>query len=1002
MSKKILVIGSGPIVIGQAAEFDYSGTQGCLALREEGHHVVLVNPNPATIMTDHTIADEVYSEPLTLESVTAIINKERPDGLLAGLGGQTALNLAVELERAGVLKQYEVELLGTTVDSIQKGEDRQLFRELMDELGEPVPESEVITTVDSAVSFAKKVGFPVISRPAYTLGGRGGGIAHNESDLKELTENGLKASPIQQVIMEKSIAGFKEIEYEIMRDQNGTCISVCNMENVDPVGVHTGDSIVVAPSQTLTDSEYQMLRSASFKIVSALEVIGGCNVQLALDPDSQQYYVIEVNPRVSRSSALASKATGYPIAKMATKIALGYSLDELLNPLTGHTYASFEPALDYVVVKFPRWPFDKFPEADRTLGTKMKATGEVMAIDRMLEAAFQKAIQCLDTKQPVINDIEEHLLKPTDLRFFAIMEAFRRGYTLEWLHEQTKVDEFFLQAIKQIIDIEQSLQTECLNEELLKRAKWFGFSDLQIAKLSGKPESEVKEWRDEYDVKPNFKVVDTCAAEFEAETNYVYRTYTGINEVAPLKENKKALIIGSGPIRIGQGVEFDYSAVKAIESLKALGWTTIMLNNNPETVSTDYETADRLYFEPITKEVIEDIVTHESVDLVFTAFGGQTAINMAEKLEQAGLPIAGVSSDVLDALEDRDRFYGSLDALHIPHVAGQTCVSEQEALKVADQYEYPLLCRPSYVIGGQGMVKVNNKAELLQALEGMEDHHYPVILDPFVVGKEIEVDLVGDGENVFIPGLMEHIEPAGVHSGDSMSVFPAQLPSDIEAKVKQYSSQIVQNFNYKGIMNIQFLWKGEDVYVLEVNPRASRTVPIVSKVSTSALVDLAVQVVTEGLDLKEIEQPVIEQVAVKYPLFSSHALPELDQTLGANMKSTGEGMCIGNTVGEALAKVFSHLPDLNEEPEAAFIDIESDTKGSTLPFKEWVQTKEASVYVNDQKTPEAKEKRVQALKYGMTVFSEKTTFQAYVDSIAYKKASPVVLPKPNLQGVESV
>ncbi|TGB02797.1 carbamoyl-phosphate synthase (glutamine-hydrolyzing) large subunit [Halobacillus salinus] len=1001
MSKKILVIGSGPIIIGQAAEFDYSGTQGCLALREEGHQVILVNPNPATIMTDHAIADQVYCEPLTLESVTAIVKQEKPDALLAGLGGQTALNLAVELEGAGVLEQYGVELLGTSVASIQQGEDRELFRTLMDKLDQPVPESEVIKNVEEAITFVQKVGYPVISRPAYTLGGRGGGIAHNEEQLVELMENGLKASPIQQVIMEKSIAGFKEIEYEIMRDQNGTCISVCNMENVDPVGVHTGDSIVVAPSQTLTDSEYQMLRTASFEIVSALEVIGGCNVQLALNPYSKQYYVIEVNPRVSRSSALASKATGYPIAKMATKLALGYSLDQLINPLTGHTYASFEPALDYVVVKFPRWPFDKFPEADRLLGTKMKATGEVMAIDRTLEAAFQKAIQCLDTKAPVIRNVEDHLKEATDLRFFAIMEAFRQGHSQEWVHEQTKVDYFFLQAIHQIIDIENALEVEGLSQATVHRAKWFGFSDQQIALYAGVKEETVKQYRTEQNIHSSFKMVDTCAAEFEAETNYVYRTFAGANEIEPLTANKKALIIGSGPIRIGQGVEFDYSAVKAIESLKLLGWTTIMLNNNPETVSTDYETADRLYFEPITKEVIEDIVTQESVDLVFTSFGGQTAINMAEELEQARLPIAGVSFDVLDALEDRDRFYAALDELGIPHVSGQTCASEEEALRVADQYEYPLLCRPSYVIGGQGMVKVQNKQELMQALSKMEQRHFPVILDPFVIGNEVEVDLVGDGKHVYIPGLMEHIEPAGVHSGDSMSIFPATLPESIEAHVRTYSQKIVEHFGYKGIMNIQFLWKDEHVYVLEVNPRASRTVPIISKVSTQSLVDLAIRVVADGLDLEHVTIPEIEQVAVKYPLFSSHALPELDHTLGANMKSTGEGMCIGKTVGEAMAKVFSHLPNLLEKPETAFVEIDTDVEGSTLPFDKWVQTKDASVYVNDKKTAEAKRRRIQALKYGMTVFSEPTTFQAYVESIPYAKALPVTLPKTIMQGVQS-
>ena len=1006
MSKTVLVIGSGPIVIGQAAEFDYSGTQGCLAVREEGYKAILVNPNPATIMTDYTIADAVYCEPLTVQSITAIIEKEQPDALLAGLGGQTALNLAVELEKEGVLNRYQVELLGTSVASIQQGEDRELFRELMESLGQPISESQVVSKVEEAIEFATKVGFPVISRPAYTLGGRGGGIANDPESLKELIENGLKASPIQQVIMEKSIAGFKEVEYEIMRDQNGTCISVCNMENFDPVGVHTGDSIVVAPSQTLTDTEYQMLRTAACTIVSALEVIGGCNVQFALDPYSKEYYVIEVNPRVSRSSALASKATGYPIAKMATKIALGYPLDELLNPLTGDTFASFEPALDYVVVKFPRWPFDKFPEADRTLGTKMKATGEVMAIDRTLEAAFQKAIQSIDTAVPFIEDIEKEMTTPTDLRFFAILQAMRQQASVDWVHEKTHIDRFFLHSLKQMIDLESKLQSHTLStlpEPLLKTAKWFGFSDLQIAHHTKASEREVRGLRKRSHILPSYKMVDTCAAEFEAQTNYVYRTYAGVNEIEPLQADKKALIIGSGPIRIGQGVEFDYSAVKAIDSLKALGWTTIMLNNNPETVSTDYETADRLYFEPITTEVIAGIVEHEEVDLVFTAFGGQTAINLAEELEDAGLPVAGVSTDVLDALEDRDRFYEALDQLQVPHVAGQTCHSQQEALQVADQYEYPLLCRPSYVIGGQGMVKVHNKQELKAALAKTNERHYPVILDPFVVGKEIEIDLVGDGEDVFIPGMMEHIEPAGVHSGDSMSVFPASLPQAIEKKVRHYSQQIVEHFTYQGIMNIQFLWQDEEVFVLEVNPRASRTVPIVSKVSGHSLVDLAVRVMADDQDVHQIPFVEMPYVAVKYPLFSSHAMPELDHILGANMKSTGEGMCLGHSVGEALAKVFSHLPDLRQEPEACFIDSNDvdESLATSLSFEDWVQTKEAAVYVNNKSGEVAKGRRIQALKYGIFVFSEPSTFKAYIDSFPYKNTEPIALPKMN-QGVQSI
>ncbi|RWZ58789.1 carbamoyl-phosphate synthase (glutamine-hydrolyzing) large subunit [Halobacillus fulvus] len=1009
MSKKILVIGSGPIIIGQAAEFDYSGTQGCLALREEGHEVVLVNNNPATIMTDHTIADTVYCEPLTVPSIETIIEKEQPDALLAGLGGQTALNLAVELEKAGILKKYEVELLGTSVPSIQQGEDRELFRELMSELGQPVPESEVITSVEEALKFADQVGYPVISRPAYTLGGRGGGIADHEEELKELIENGLKASPIHQVIIEKSIAGYKEIEYEIMRDQNGTCISVCNMENFDPVGVHTGDSIVVAPSQTLTDNEYQMLRKASFDIVSALEVIGGCNVQLALDPDSKNYYVIEVNPRVSRSSALASKATGYPIAKMATKLALGYHLDQLLNPLTGHTYASFEPALDYVVVKFPRWPFDKFADADRKLGTKMKATGEVMAIDRTLEGAFQKAIQSLDTSIPVLDDLEKHLTLPTDLRYFAILQLLRDGESVESIHETTKIDKFFLNALQHMVNLENQLKeytVDSLPESLMKQAKWFGFSDKQLVDFLHAEEQEVEHLRKSMHVTASYKMVDTCAAEFEAQTNYAYSTYAGVNEIEPLPANKKALIIGSGPIRIGQGVEFDYSAVKAIESLKQSGWTTIMLNNNPETVSTDYETADRLYFEPIQKEVVSSIVEHESIDVVFTQFGGQTAINMANELEEAGIPLAGVSTSVLDALEDRDLFYAALDELDIPHVSGETCLTKSEALQAAKQYTYPMLCRPSYVIGGQGMVKVHNETELKQALNATDDRHYPIILDQFMTGKEVEVDLVADGQQVFIPGVMEHIEPAGVHSGDSMSVFPATVPGYVHQKVKEYTEKIVSHFHYKGIMNVQFLWQNEQLYVLEVNPRASRTVPIVSKVADLSLVDLATKILIDdpSVSLEEVKTGSMEHVAVKYPLFSSHALPELDHTLGANMKSTGEGMCLGNTVEEALAKVFSHLPNVYENGEAVFVEGEgfSNVSGSTLSFEEWIQTNEAAVYFNDQINAQAKERRVQALKYGVEVFSEASTFQAYLNGLTCTEPVPVSIPGKRPEGVQKV
>ncbi|WP_079528796.1 carbamoyl phosphate synthase large subunit [Halobacillus hunanensis] len=1008
MSKKILIIGSGPILIGQAAEFDYSGTQGCLALKEEGFNVVLVNNNPATIMTDTTMADTVYCEPLTVNSIEAIIKKEQPDALLAGLGGQTALNLAVELDKQGILSKYNIELLGTSVTSIQKGEDRELFRELMSELSQPVPESEVIETVQGAKDFARKVGYPVISRPAYTLGGRGGGIVDYESELEELIHNGLKASPIGQVILEKSIAGFKEVEYEVMRDHNGTCISVCNMENFDPVGVHTGDSIVVAPSQTLTDQEYQMLRTAAFTIISELEVVGGCNVQFALDPNSNQYYVIEVNPRVSRSSALASKATGYPIAKMATKLALGFTLDELKNPLTGTTYASFEPALDYVVVKFPRWPFDKFSEADRKLGTKMKATGEVMAIDRTLEGAFQKALASLDQSIPELDptQLKTHLTQPTDLRYFAILDLLRQGETIEQIHKETAIDLFFLSILQNLVKIENKLKactTETLSEELLQLAKVYGFTDASIAKLVQTSESTITQKRLGYHLYPSYKMVDTCAAEFEAATNYVYATYSGVNEIDPLPSAKKALIVGAGPIRIGQGVEFDYSAVKAIETLKELGWSTIMINNNPETVSTDYETADRLYFEPITKEIIEAIVEHEQIDQVYTQFGGQTAINLAAQLEEAGIPLAGVSVDTIAQLEDREQFYSMLKSLDIPHIPGAVCHTFDEAMFAASSYTYPLLCRPSYVIGGQGMVKVNNEHELKGALAGTDARHYPIVLDEFITGQEAEVDLVADGEHIFIPEIMEHVEPAGIHSGDSMAIFPSTLDEDVKATIKEYASKIVQHTDYKGIMNIQFLLTEDAVYVLEVNPRASRTVPIVSKVSNRSLIDLATRVLAGDVSshLNQVQPPEFEHVAVKYPLFSAHALPELDHKLNANMKSTGEGMCLGGTVQEALAKVFEHLPHFYEEHvsfvEEGYSHMESP---SQLPFSEWIQTDQASIYVNDQQTTEAMERRIQALKYGVTVFSQKETFEAYLASLHVSPYLPAPLPGSLNEGVK--
>ncbi|UXH42626.1 carbamoyl phosphate synthase large subunit [Rossellomorea vietnamensis] len=1013
--QKVLIIGSGPIIIGQAAEFDYSGTQGCLALKEEGYEVVLVNHNPATIMTDTAYADTVYCEPLTVKTLMAIIEKERPQGLVASLGGQTALNLAVGLHEKGVLEKYGVKLLGTSVDSIQKGEDREKFRSLMEELGHPTAESSIVHDLEEALIFSEEIALPIIVRPAYTLGGRGGGIASTKEEYKKFVLSGLKASPIHQVLVEKSIAGFKEIEYEVMRDSKGNCISVCNMENFDPVGVHTGDSIVVAPSQTLTDREFHMLRTAAFDMVSALEVVGGCNIQFALDPNSNQYYVIEVNPRVSRSSALASKATGYPIAKVAVKIAVGYTLDEIINPLTRTTYASFEPALDYVVVKFPRWPFDKFPEANRVLGTKMKATGEVMAIERSLEAAFQKALQSLDLSLEslyggmsdlTLEELEKKVVTPTDSRFFELMELLRGGRSIDALHEMTGIDKLFLSVMSNLVYMEHKLSTSSLSAELLKEAKELRFEDSTIAGLTGMAEASIVELRMEEGIVPVFKMVDTCAGEFEAITNYAYSTYYGTNEIESLPGEKKVLIIGAGPIRIGQGVEFDYSAVKAIKRLKEHGYTTIMVNNNPETVSTDYETADRLYFEPITKEAVLAIIKHERIDTVLVQFGGQTALNLADMLEGEGITLLGTSSDIIDRVEDRERFYQLLDGCAIPRVKGDICHSKEEAIHVAGNLTFPLLCRPSYVIGGKGMVKVKSLEEMQRFIQTADEEYFPVLVDEFKEGREVEIDLVGDGEGVYVPGVMEHIERAGVHSGDSMSIFPSEsLSGEIKETIEEYARKIVSALQYKGIMNIQFLLQDRNVYVLEVNPRASRTVPIVSKVLGFPLIDMATDLMCgESLTIDAFDPPSsIKGVGVKYPVFSSHALPEIDQILGANMKSTGEGLCLGETVEEALYKVFEELHGGVEAGGTIYVDCVQAKQYQTAEeasFSEWIKTDHACVYFNDEET-DAK-KRIAALEAGVTVITEAETLHAFMRSKnAHVQPKPLVHSK-SIQGVSRV
>ncbi|WP_191556234.1 carbamoyl phosphate synthase large subunit [Metabacillus idriensis] len=998
--KSILVIGSGPIIIGQAAEFDYSGTQGCIALKEEGYKVILVNNNPATIMTDHQYADEVYFEPLTIKSLTKIIEKEKPDGLLATLGGQTGLNLAVKLHEAGVLQKHNVQVLGTSVQSIQMGEDREKFRKLMYDLKQPVPASEIVTGADQALAFAKEIGYPIIVRPAYTLGGKGGGIADDEKSLIDLMKSGLSASPIHQCLVEKSIAGFKEVEYEVMRDAANTCITVCNMENIDPVGIHTGDSIVVAPSQTLTDHEYQMLRSASLTIISALNVVGGCNIQFALDPESKQYYVIEVNPRVSRSSALASKATGYPIAKIAAKLAVGYTLSELKNPLTQSTFASFEPALDYVVVKFPRWPFDKFKDADRTLGTKMKATGEVMAIERNLEAAIQKAVSSLELGNigiyfEEISQLSDlHLLniikKATDQRFFAIIELLRRGESLNVIHEETGIDYYFLNSFLSLVTLEKELKSITLHEitkDFLSYAKEKGCSDLYIAHCFNEEESAVRTLRKSLGITAKFKLVDTCAAEFEARTNYYYSTYFGECELEKAANpRKKALVLGSGPIRIGQGVEFDYSAVQGIQALQKLGFEAIMINNNPETVSTDFETGDRLYFEPLTAEHVLNVIEAEQIDVTIVQFGGQTAINLAAALEENGALLLGTDSETLDILEEREKFYHLLDKIEVAHLPGTTAHNANDAIKEAENIGYPVLIRPSYVIGGKGMIVLENREQLEMQVQKGGTQVFPILIDRYVTGQEAEIDLVADGESILIPAVMEHIEPAGVHSGDSMAIIPSKNISDkMKQDMHQAAQKIVKQLNFKGIMNIQFLIQNETLYVLEVNPRASRTAPIVSKVMDVPMIELAAGMLNgEKLTYHYIEEER-PYTAVKYPVFSSHALQNVDLKLSPEMRSTGEGMCLAPTLKEALGKVFDE--DRDKSSVSVFMDEidyallqkaeAAGLKTETECFLKWAETVENGVFVS-LKNGESKENRLLAAEKGIKVFSDSASFMAYL------------------------
>ncbi|MBV5136748.1 carbamoyl-phosphate synthase large subunit [Staphylococcus chromogenes] len=916
--QSILVIGSGPIIIGQAAEFDYAGTQACLALREEGYRVILVNSNPATIMTDKEIADKVYIEPLTHDFIARIIRKEQPDALLPTLGGQTGLNMAIELHNSGVLASNNVKLLGTELDSIECAEDRERFRTLMNELNVPVPESDIVNTLEQAFQFKEEVGYPLIVRPAFTMGGTGGGICYNDDELEEVVSNGLKYSPATQCLIEKSIAGYKEIEYEVMRDKNDNAIVVCNMENIDPVGIHTGDSVVVAPSQTLSDVEYQMLRDVSLKVIRALGIEGGCNVQLALDPHSMNYYIIEVNPRVSRSSALASKATGYPIAKLAAKIAVGLTLDEMKNPVTGTSYAAFEPSLDYIVSKIPRFPFDKFEKGERELGTQMKATGEVMSIGRTYEESLLKAIRSLEYgvhhlglpngESFDLSYIKERIKAQDDERLFFIGEAIRRGTTLEEIHEMTKIDYFFLNKFKNIIDMEHALKANKGDIDYLKFAKRFGFSDRTIAHRFEMTEEEVFKLRQQHQIQPVYKMVDTCAAEFESTTPYFYGTYEEENE-SIVTDKEKIIVLGSGPIRIGQGVEFDYATVHAVWAIQNAGYEAIIVNNNPETVSTDFSISDKLYFEPLTEEDVMNIIQLEQPKGVVVQFGGQTAINLADKLAKHGVQILGTTLEDLNRAEDRKEFEALLNRIQVPQPKGKTATSAKEALDNAREIGYPVVVRPSYVLGGRAMEIVYSDAELEnymnEAVKASLEH--PVLVDRYLTGKEIEVDAICDGETVMIPGIMEHIERAGVHSGDSIAVYPPQTLSqeDIET-LEAYTIKLAKGLNVIGLINIQFVLAHDGVYVLEVNPRSSRTVPFLSKITEIQMAQLAMRAIMgeklQDLGYTQGVQPYKEGVFVKAPVFSFNKLKNVDITLGPEMKSTGEVMGRDLTLEKALYK----------------------------------------------------------------------------------------------------
>ena len=977
--KKVLVIGSGPIIIGQAAEFDYAGTQACRSLKEEGIEVVLLNSNPATIMTDKDIADRVYIEPLTVEVVEQLIIKEQPDSVLPTLGGQAGLNLAMELEERGFLKEHNVRLIGTTSQTIKKAEDRQEFKDTMEKIGEPVAASLVVRSVEDGIAFTNTIGYPVVLRPAYTLGGSGGGIAYDEAQLVEILENGLRLSRVGEVLVERCIAGWKEIEYEVMRDGAGNCITVCNMENIDPVGVHTGDSIVVAPSQTLGDKEYQMLRTSALNIITELGITGGCNVQYALNPDSFEYCVIEVNPRVSRSSALASKATGYPIAKVAAKIALGYTLDEIPNAITGKTYASFEPMLDYCVVKIPRLPFDKFISAKRTLTTQMKATGEVMSICNNFEGALMKAIRSLEQHVDSLmsydftglsmDKLMEEMNIVDDMRIWRIAEAIRRGVAYETIHQITKIDIWFIDKIAILVEMEQALKTEELTEDLLREAKRIEFPDHVIASLTGKTAEEIKALRKEWGITAAYKMVDTCAAEFAAETPYYYSVYGGENEAVGDSERKKVLVLGSGPIRIGQGIEFDFCSVHCTWAFKKENYETIIINNNPETVSTDFDIADKLYFEPLTPEDVENVVNIEKPDGAVVQFGGQTAIKLTEARMKMGVKILGTSAENVDAAEDRELFDKILEECHIPRPQGHTVFTAEEAKKAANELGYPVLVRPSYVLGGQGMqIAINDEdvEEYIGIINRIAQEH-PILVDKYLQGKEIEVDAICDGEDILIPGIMEHIERAGIHSGDSISVYPARTISDTaKTTIEEYTRRLAKSLHVIGMINIQFIVCGEEVYVIEVNPRSSRTVPYISKVTGIPIVPLATKMIL-GYKLRDLGyepglQPEAKHIAIKMPVFSFEKIRGADISLGPEMKSTGECLGIAESFNEALYKAFLGAGINLPKHKNMIITVRDEDKQDIVPIARRFEALGYKIYATRRTAKVLKENGVHAVR----------------------------------------